>query len=68
VPLHLIVELIHRRAEFIEDYARHGARQGILDNADEGCGAEEITTEILEVPVDVVRRILAYASRPARVS
>jgi uncharacterized protein (DUF433 family) len=37
--------------------------QGILDNADEGCSAEEIATEIFELPVDVVRRILAFAHR-----
>jgi uncharacterized protein (DUF433 family) len=35
--------------------------QGILDNADEGCSAEEIATEIFELPVDVVRRILRFA-------
>jgi uncharacterized protein (DUF433 family) len=34
--------------------------QGILDNA-EDFTAEEIATEIYELPVDVVRRILAFA-------
>jgi uncharacterized protein (DUF433 family) len=35
--------------------------QAIIDNAAEGCAAEEITTEIFDLPVDVVRRILRYA-------
>jgi uncharacterized protein (DUF433 family) len=37
--------------------------QGILDNAADGCSAEEIATEIYYLPldVDVVRRILAFA-------
>jgi uncharacterized protein (DUF433 family) len=34
--------------------------QAILDNADE-CSAEEIATEIFELPVEQVRRILAFA-------
>jgi hypothetical protein len=38
----------------------------ILDNADDGT-PEEIA-EMFELPVDVVRRILAYAGRPAGVS
>jgi uncharacterized protein (DUF433 family) len=36
----------------------------ILNNADAGCSAEEIPTEIFEgVTVDQVRRILAFAAR-----
>ena len=35
--------------------------QGILDNAGDGCSAEEIALEIYDLPVDVVRRILAFA-------
>jgi uncharacterized protein (DUF433 family) len=35
--------------------------QGILDNAEDGCSAEEIATEIFELPVDVVRRVLQFA-------
>jgi uncharacterized protein (DUF433 family) len=34
--------------------------QGILDNA-EDCTPEEIATEIFDVPVEVVRRILDFA-------
>jgi uncharacterized protein (DUF433 family) len=34
--------------------------QGILDNA-EDCTAEEIGTEIFELPVDAVRRVLRFA-------
>jgi hypothetical protein len=38
--------------------------QAIIDNAADAT-AEEIATEIFELPVDVVRRILAYAkSKP----
>jgi uncharacterized protein (DUF433 family) len=37
--------------------------QGIIDNAEDGCSAEEIATEIYDLPVDVVRRILAFALR-----
>jgi uncharacterized protein (DUF433 family) len=36
--------------------------QGIIDNAEDGCSAEEIATEIYELPVDLVRRILAFAA------
>ena len=36
--------------------------QGILDNAEDGYSAEEIATEIFELPVEVVRRILAFAA------
>lgn len=38
--------------------------QAILDNAEAECSAEEIATEIFALPVDVVRRILAYAAKP----
>jgi uncharacterized protein (DUF433 family) len=37
--------------------------QGILDNADAGCSAEEIA-DMFTLPHDVVRRILAFARRP----
>jgi len=37
--------------------------QGILDNAEAGCTAEEIATEIFEgITVDQVRRILRFHS------
>jgi uncharacterized protein (DUF433 family) len=39
--------------------------EGILDNADAGCSAEEIATEIFELPVEQVRRILAFANSTA---
>jgi uncharacterized protein (DUF433 family) len=39
--------------------------EGILDNADAGYSAEEIATEIFELPVDQVRRILAFANSTA---
>ena len=39
----------------------------ILNNAEAGCSAEEIATEIFEgVTVEQVRRILAYAARGKR--
>ena len=37
--------------------------QAIIDNAGD-CTAEEIATEIFELPVDVVWRILAHAAKP----
>jgi len=36
--------------------------QGIIDNAADA-SAEEIATQIFELPVDVVRRILAFAAK-----
>jgi uncharacterized protein (DUF433 family) len=39
--------------------------QGILDNAAAGCSADEIATEIFELPVEQVRRILAFANSTA---
>jgi uncharacterized protein (DUF433 family) len=39
--------------------------QGILDNAADGCTAEEIATEIYDLPLDVVRRILRFADDDA---
>jgi uncharacterized protein (DUF433 family) len=35
--------------------------QGIIDNAEDGCSAEEIATEIFDLDVETVRRILRYA-------
>jgi uncharacterized protein (DUF433 family) len=37
--------------------------QGIIDNARDGCTAEQIAREIYDLPVDVVRRILRHAFR-----
>ena len=38
--------------------------QGILDNADAGCSAEQIASEIFEgITADQVRRILAFAGQ-----
>ena len=38
--------------------------QAVVDNARDGFTAEEIATEIFELPVDVVWRILAHAAKP----
>ena len=37
----------------------------ILANAAAGCSAEQIATEIFDLPVDVVRRILAFRADPS---
>jgi hypothetical protein len=37
--------------------------QGVLDNAADGFTAEQIATEIYDLDVDVVRRILVFAAR-----
>ena len=38
--------------------------RAILANAAAGCSAEQIATEIFDLPVDVVRRILAFRADP----
>jgi uncharacterized protein (DUF433 family) len=35
--------------------------QAVLDNAEAGCSAEEIATEIFELPLERVRAVLRYA-------
>ena len=35
--------------------------QAVLDNARAGCSAEEIATEIFELPLERVRRVLKFA-------
>jgi uncharacterized protein (DUF433 family) len=35
--------------------------QAVVDNAKAGCSAEEIATEIFELPLDRVRSVLSFA-------
>jgi hypothetical protein len=36
------------------------AVQGILDNGGAGCSAEQVATEIYDLPLDVVRRVFVF--------